>query len=135
MSKLVFIIDDDPVYLNFMKNHFSQMEGYTVEAHSDGDEGLKQLGSKNPFMIILDHNLSDPLKTGLHYLKSIKKMKGSVPVVYITSDNSDDLKKEVLKQGAETLIIKSDSFLVQLRTAIDEINSPKKKGLFSKLFQ
>src|SRR5436190_13121571 len=113
MDKLVFIIDDDQVYLNFMKSHFRQMKGYQVEVHSNGDEGIKSLETKNPFMIILDHNLNDPVKDGLYFLKKIKKIKPSVPTVYITSDSSASLKKEAVKQGAETLIVKSDSFLVQ----------------------
>jgi hypothetical protein len=62
-------------------------------------------------------------------------MKPSVPSLYITSDSSTSVKKEALKYGAKSLIVKSDAFLVQLRTAIDEINSPKKKGLLSKIFK
>lgn len=133
MEKLVFIIDDDQVYLNFMKSHFSKMEGYRVEVYANGDDALVQLEKKNPFMLILDHNLNDPERNGLFYLKKIKKAKSSLPVLYITSDNSSSLKKEVLSSGASTLIVKGDAFLVQLRTAIDEINAPK-KGFLSKIF-
>jgi DNA-binding response OmpR family regulator len=133
MDKLVFIIDDDQVYLNFMKNHFRQIGGYKVEAFPDGDDALKELTAKNPVLVIIDHNLSNPEKDGLYYLKKIKKAKPSVPVLYITSSNSAAVKQGALKAGAETLIIKSDAFLVQLRTAIDDINAPK-KGFFSKIF-
>lgn len=133
MSKLVFIVDDDQVYLQFMQNHFKQMEGYAVEVYANGKLAIRELESKNPFMLILDHHLNDPEGDGLHYLGLIKKQKPSLPVIYITSDDSDDLRKEVLKAGAKALIVKSDSFLVQLRTAIDEL-SAKKKGFFEKLF-
>ena len=135
MDKLVFIIDDDQVYLNFMKNHFNQMKGYHVEAYPGGEEALEQLKDKKPFMIILDHNLNDPAKTGLYFLKKIKKLKPSVPAIYITSSKSHDTMKEAIKLGAKSLIIKSESFLVQLRTAIDEINEPKKKGVLARIFK
>lgn len=135
MDKLVFIIDDDQVYLNFMKNHFRQMKGYHVEAYPGGEEALEQLKGKDPFMIILDHNLNDPTKTGLYFLKKIRKLKPSVPVLYITSSNSQGTKKEVIKLGAKSLIVKSESFLVQLRTAIDEINEPKNRGVLSRIFK
>jgi CheY-like chemotaxis protein len=134
MDKLVFIIDDDPVYLQFMQNHFKQMGGYLVEVFSNGNAALQQLETKNPFLIILDHHLNDPSGDGTHYLSLIKKQKPSIPVLYITSDNTEVLRKEVLKVGAKSLIVKSDSFLVQLRTAIDEIITSKNKGFFSKLF-
>ena len=134
MNKLVFIIDDDPVYLQFMQSHFRQMDGFDVEVYSSGSAALEQLEDKNPFMIILDHNLNDPSGDGLHYLHQIKKRKGSVPILYITSDGTESLRKNVLKKGAKALIVKSDSFLVQLRTAIDEIMASKQKGFFSRMF-
>lgn len=135
MDKLVFIIDDDPVYLRFMQGHFQQMGGYKVEVFSNGTEGLKQLEDKTPFMIILDHNLNDPKGDGLYYLSLLKKKKPAVPILCITSDATEVLRKKAVSLGAHNLIIKSDSFLVQLRTAIDQIASPKKRGILSKIFK
>jgi CheY-like chemotaxis protein len=135
MEKLVFIIDDDQVYLNFMKSHFRQMQGYVVETYPEGEDALQQLQSKNPSLIILDHNLSNAEKDGIYYLKKIKKLKPSVPTVYITASNEASLKQQAIKAGAASFITKSDAFLVQLRTALDEINSPKKKGLLGRLFK
>ena len=135
MNRLVYIIDDDKVYLRFMQTHFSKMEGYSVEIFNDGEDAIKKLESKVPFMIILDNNMNDPAKDGLHYLGRIKKLKPSVPILLITADSSESLKKKAIGLGAKSLIVKSDSFLVQLRTAIDQIHSStKKKGLFAKFF-
>ena len=134
MDKLVFIIDDDKVYLDFMKGHFRKMAGYQVEIYPSGDEALVQLVNKNPFLIILDHQLADPAKDGIYFLKKIRKMKPSVSTIYITSDDSAEVKKMALKNGAKNLILKSESFLVQLRTAIDDIITPKKASIFSKIF-
>ncbi len=134
MDKLVFIIDDDKVYLEFMKGHFRKMVGYQVEIYPSGDEALVQLVNKNPFLIILDHHLADPAKDGIYFLKKIRKIKPAVPTIYITSDDSTEAKKMALKNGAKSLILKSESFLVQLRTEIDDIITPKKTSIFSKIF-
>jgi DNA-binding response OmpR family regulator len=134
MEKLVFIIDDDQVYLNFMKNHFRQMEGYSVETFPDGETALQQLSTKNPVLIILDHNLNGTEKDGLYYLKRIRRVKPGVPMVYITASTDARVKQQSLKAGAAAHIIKSDAFLVQLRTALDEISAAK-KGFFAKLFK
>jgi DNA-binding response OmpR family regulator len=133
MDKLIFTIDDQ-VYLNFMMGHFKKMTGYQVEVYHGGDEAVKELENKSPFMIILDHHLLDPNKDGIYFLPKIRKIKPAIPVVYITSNNTELVKLEALKAGAKSVIVKSDSFLVQLRTAMDEINSPK-KGLLAKLFK
>ena len=134
MSRLVFIVDDDKVYLKFMQNHFSQMEGYEVEVYPSPKEALIQLETKKPFMMILDRNLNDAEGDGIHYLKIIKKKKSSLPVLMITSDDTDDVRREAVRAGAKSVIIKSESFLVQLRTAIDEIIVSSNKGFFSKIF-
>lgn len=133
MDKLVFIIDDDQVYLNFMKGHFNQMKEYRLEVYSGGDEAVEELKSKTPNFIIVDHHLSDPNKDGVYFLKLIKKVKPSVPLIYITANATEMVKNEALKAGARNVIVKSESFLVQLRTTIDEINS-QKQSIFSKFF-
>ncbi len=43
MKKLVFIIDDDPVYLKFMKGHFAQMAKYETQVFQSGPEGIAAL--------------------------------------------------------------------------------------------
>ena len=81
MDKLVFIIDDDPVYLKFMQNHFKQLGGFKTEVYATGEDAIKNL-EKEPFMIILDHNLQDATKNGIYYLKEIRKKNNKIPVVY-----------------------------------------------------
>jgi len=134
MEKLVFIIDDDPVYLKFMKEHFKQLGGFKTEIFIQGDEAIKKLSEQKPYMIILDNHLEEPNKSGIHYLKIISKVKPRIPVVYITGDTDPDLKKTVMKMGVESYIIKDSAFLVYLRTALDDIANPPKKGLLKKIF-
>ncbi|HTJ48428.1 MAG TPA: response regulator [Cyclobacteriaceae bacterium] len=131
MEKLVFIIDDDPVYLKFMQNHFRLLGGFKTEVYATGEEALKNL-SKEPFMIILDHNLQEATKNGIHYLKEIRRANNKIPVVYITGDTDPELSKKVNNIGVEGFIIKDNAFLVYLRTVLDDILSGKKKRSFLK---
>lgn len=135
MDKLVFIIDDDLVYLKFMKEHFKLMGGFQTEVFENGDEALAKIKEQKPYLIILDNHLKEPNKSGAYYLKNIVKIKPQIPVVYITADTDQDLKKEIQKIGVAGYIIKNQSFLIYLRTALDEIESGSlKKGFFKKLF-
>lgn len=134
MDKLIFIVDDDRVYLDFMMGHFRKMDGYNVEVYSGGEDALLTLETKKPDLIILDHHLDDPKKDGIFFIPRFKKINPKIPIVYITSNNTEAVKLEALRAGAQRVIVKSDSFLVQLRTALDELNAPK-KGIFAKLFK
>ncbi len=136
MKKLVFIIDDDPVYLNFMKGHFKQMAEFETQVFASGKDAIKALDDTKPFVIILDHLfLNDPDNTGLEYLKEIRKKTSRIPVIYITSINEDILRKQTSKMKVIDYIVKDDAFLIHLRTAMDKlVAQPKKKGLLSKIF-
>jgi DNA-binding response OmpR family regulator len=134
MKKLVFIIDDDPVYLNFMKLHFKQMPDFETRVFQSGPEGIAALDETKPYLIILDHLFANaPGKTGLDYLKEIRK-KQSVPVIYITALDDESLKTQTKKLKVVDHILKNNAFLVHLRTAMDKIEQPP-KGILSKLFK
>jgi DNA-binding NarL/FixJ family response regulator len=136
MKKLVFIIDDDPIYLNFMKGHFKQMAEYETQVFLSGKEAIKALDTVKPYLIILDHLfLNDPDNTGLEYLKEIRKKTPKIPVIYITSIKEQVLKKAAAKFKVIDYIVKDDAFLIHLRTAMDKlIAQPKKKSLLKKIF-
>lgn len=134
MEKLVYIIDDDPVYLKFMKEHFKQLGGFQTEIFLLGDEAIKKIKEQKPYLVILDNHLEEPNKSGMYYLKLISKVKPRIPVIYITADTDPQLRKTVEKIGVSSYILKDNAFLVYLRTALDDIANPKKKGLLKKIF-
>jgi DNA-binding NarL/FixJ family response regulator len=135
MDKLVFIIDDDPVYLKFMKEHFKQLGGFHTEIFLRGDEAIQKISEQRPYLVILDNHLEEPNKSGIHYLKLIAKVRPRIPVVYITADTDTELRKKVEKIGVESYILKDSAFLIYLRTALDDIKSGgKKKSLIKKIF-
>lgn len=135
MEKPVYIIDDDPVYLRFMMEHFKLLGGYQTEVYENGDKAIQRIDEQRPYLVILDNHLKEPNKSGVDYLKQIKGFRPRIPVIYITAETDPKLKSQVQAIGVKAYIIKNDSFLVYLRTALDELQSKKqRKGLLGKLF-
>lgn len=135
-NKLVFVVEDNPVQQKMLQVHFEQMLGnYTVKTFSNPDEMLQHLKEK-PFTIVLDHFFDDThAKTGVHYLKELRKNYPNIPVIYYTTLEDASIKAEVMDLGAEQYIIKNSASLVRLRTALDSIaEKQSKKGFFSKIF-
>jgi DNA-binding response OmpR family regulator len=132
----VFIVEDSLVQQKLLQVHFEEMLGnYTVRTFTDPDTLFAHLNEK-PFAVVLDHIFPDKKnKTGVDYLREIKKTKDSIPVIYYTSLDDSTLRKQVLEMGAEEYIVKNSASLVRLRTALDLIHEKKKKkGFFGKLF-
>jgi len=136
MKHLVFIVEDNPVQQKMLQVHFEEMLGnYSVKTFSDPEELFGHLHEK-PFAVVLDHFFGDKsAKTGLHYLKEIRKHHSSMPVIYYTTLDDETIRQEAMALGIEQYIIKNSASLVRLRTALDAIHERKtKKGFFSKLF-
>ncbi|MBS1507603.1 MAG: response regulator [Bacteroidetes bacterium] len=135
MEKLVFIIEDDLAQQKMLQFHFEQMLGsYVVRCFVHPEEMMTHLNEK-PYAVVLDHFFADSTKTGLDYLKLLKKKHPSIPVIYYTSLNDEETKANALANHAEHFIVKDPASLVRLRTALDSIEQEKtKKGFFGKLF-
>lgn len=135
MKKLVYIVEDNPVQQKMLQVHFEQMLGdYSVKVFTEPDDMFSHLPEK-PFAIVLDHFFSEKVKkTGLDYLKEIRKKYSSLPVIYYTSLEDNVVREQVTKLGVEDYIVKNSASLVRLRTALDMLNEKKsKKGLFKRL--
>jgi CheY-like chemotaxis protein len=136
MNKLVFIVEDDLVQQKMLQVHFEEMLGnYTVRTFSNPEDLLEHL-KENPFAVVLDHFFSDKMgKTGLDYLRLMRKKYPSIPVIYHTTLEDEKVQSEVMSLGAEHYIIKNSASLVRLRTALDQLHEKfSKKGFFQKLF-
>jgi DNA-binding NarL/FixJ family response regulator len=136
MKDLVFIVEDDLIQQKMLQVHFETTLGnYTVKTFDNPETLIANLKEK-PFAIVLDHYFSDKLgKTGLDYLRELRKKHSSIPVIYYTTLDDQTVRDEVMTLGAEQYIIKDSASLVRLRTALDLLHEKKsKKGFFKKLF-
>lgn len=119
-----------------LKVHFEEALGnYEVKAFSNPEDLIGHLNEK-PFAVVLDHFYGNGFaKTGLDYLKELKKKNSSIPVIYHTSSTDDSIRSEAMKLGAEQFIPKDSASLVRIRTTLDLLHEKNsKKGLLSKLF-
>lgn len=133
MNKLVYVIDDDPVYRKFMECHFATLPGYTVRSFSRGSEAMLQL-REEPYLVMLDHNLQETGKSGLDYLRKIRLMHPNTPVLYMSSDNTHNLVEESRRLGATEFISKDYSFIVRLKHVLDTMIHSRDEGFFKRLF-
>ncbi len=136
MKKLVFIIEDDLVQQKMLQVHFEEvLANYTARTFSNAEDMLAHLKEK-PFAVVLDHFFGDNTgKTGLDYLRIMRKNHSSIPVIYYTTFDDEATRAEVMSLGAEQYILKNSASLVRLRAALDSLHEKEsKKGFFGKLF-
>lgn len=135
MKKLVFIVEDNLLQQKMLKLHFeNHFEEYDVLTFNNPEEMMARIEEK-PYAVILDHLFGNDIKTGLDYLKLLRKDHKNIPVIYYTTLDDRALREEVLSMGAEQFIIKNSASLVYLRTALDLLHEKRqKKSFFKRLF-
>lgn len=112
-SKLVLIVDDDPMIRVTLKSSLER-RNYTVETASDGFQaGLKVLQFK-PAVVVLDLYMTGI--DGFEVCRTIKtnpELK-SIRVIAMSGQDTPENKSRILKAGADSFIAKAGNFSVIL---------------------
>ena len=84
MAKKILLIDDDPTLIKLVQP-FLESHGFAVTAANDGEEGIEQLKSIRPDLIILDVQM--PRMNGYTFIFEMKKLTGSksIPIIVLTA--------------------------------------------------
>jgi DNA-binding NarL/FixJ family response regulator len=123
-QKLIFIVDDDPMYCEILADHLTSNPKYIVKKFSTGEECLKQL-FEMPDLIILDYNLSlvkRDAENGMQILEHIMKEEPTLKVVILSCQEHYGVALETIRRGAEQYIIKDNSAFEKLDQLITELN-------------
>lgn len=105
MLKTILVVDDCDI-LRLGARAFLMKAGYAVIEACDGKEALSRLDEGRVDLVISDLNM--PVMDGISLIKAMKCMPvhESIPVVILSSENSEEKMKEGLLAGASAWMIK-----------------------------
>ncbi len=122
MSKntLIFIVDDDPMQLDMLKDHLSAMSNFNIYTFSNGEECLAQI-DKAPDIVFLDYNLSNKnanAMDGLEVLRVLKEKNPNGEVVMLSGQDKIEVAVDTMKFGAFDYIVKGESAFYRAEKAV-----------------
>jgi len=105
MSKTILIVDDSASIRQVVSITLKKA-GYDVIEAVDGKDGLSKLDGKKINLILSDVNM--PNMDGISMVKAIKQMPTYkfTPIIMLTTEGSDDKKKQGQAAGAKAWIVK-----------------------------
>ncbi len=71
MNEKVLLVDDEPMVLEALRRHLSQVA--SVETASNGDEGLSIIESSGPFAVVIS-DMGMPGMNGVEFLEQVRRM-------------------------------------------------------------
>lgn len=104
----IMIIEDDEKLAQFLKMGLSQ-DGFTVDAFLDGESAMKEFEVNEYDLVIVDWHL--PGMDGIGVCKEIRNKRSSVPILFLTAQNTVDDKVKGLESGADDYLTKPFSFI------------------------
>ncbi len=128
-SILIFIVDDDALYLKSLELQFSQNPNLKIETFLTGEDCIKNLILK-PDVIILDYILSSVNIRALDGLQTLAIIKETLPntqVIMLSAMEYIDVATQSLKLGAFDYVVKNLNTFFRLKACIKKI-----LGIFSK---
>jgi nitrogen regulation protein NR(I) len=113
----LLLIDDDPAHIPGQVRQAFPAPRYRVEVATTGAEGLEQVRTGHPDVILLDLNLPD--QSGLDVFRAIRQLDARIPVIFVTMAKGADAAIEAMRQGAYDYLFKPID-LQQLRRVVGE---------------
>lgn len=119
-NSLIFLVDDDLVFLKSLEIEFVLNTRYRIESYSTGEDCIRQL-YRMPDFVVLDYNLNDtgsnPLN-GIDILDRIKNCNPYIHVVVLSSQDSIEVAIQCMRHMATDYVVKSPTAFIQLRKII-----------------
>ena len=103
----ILIIEDEKGIIDFLKQGLEE-EGYSISYAINGKEGLEKAMQHSVDLVLLDWML--PGMSGVEVCKAIRKVRQTVPIIFLTSKDTVQETIEGLKSGANDYIKKPFSF-------------------------
>jgi len=100
----VLVVDDDPYVRETLSEILRSILGFDTDSASDGLRGLSEVRSKQYDMIFTD--LKMPRLGGIDFMKEVKRLYPSLPVVVITGFATVDNAISAMKEGAHDFVTK-----------------------------
>lgn len=123
-NKLVFIVDDDPVFTKGLEEYLSaEIPGIKTRSFSTGEACLHEM-YLNPMVIILDYYLNSEFPYAWNGEEILKKIEGSFPgskIIIISSQKNVEVAVECLRHGAYEYVTKNEKALPAIKNILLDI--------------
>ena len=105
MSKVILIVDDQPINVKLM-HVVLRKNGYTTLEAMDGKQGVEMARAQRPDIILMDKNM--PVMDGLEATQVLKgdNTTKDIPIICISSSAMKGDREKILESGCDEYISK-----------------------------
>lgn len=120
-KRYVFLVDDEPIQNEMLKDFLSERYTYEIKIFESGEEALANM-HLHPEIVVLDYHLNAHLndaKNGVEILKDIKDQYADTQVIMLSGQDKIDVAIDTMKYGAFDYIVKGESAFSRIENVIN----------------
>lgn len=120
---MLFLVDDDAVFLKLLEIEFLQQADFEIETYATGELCLNNL-SHDPYLVILDYHLDGIDKKAMNGIETLDRIKlnhPDIPVVMLSSQDRIDVAIDCMHHKALDYVVKSETAFLRLRKIITSV--------------
>lgn len=121
----ILLVDDNLDHVQLAMRALRQAGPWRVEAARLGREALDKLREEPFDLVLLDYRLPD--MTGLDVLREVRKS-SKAAVILMTSQGSEEVAIQALREGATAYVVKSHDFGKRLAYEVHEWAAERAEG-------
>jgi CheY-like chemotaxis protein len=114
-DKLVLVVEDDADLRSLLSDLVREL-GLQVAEATDGNGAIQKIGELTPHLVLTDLQLPSG---GFEYVRSIRTLYPSCPIILLTSIGNHQAKAEAMACGVRAFFAKPAGFLELQRAIID----------------
>ncbi|MBA3706294.1 MAG: response regulator [Bacteroidetes bacterium] len=122
---LVFIVDDDPMFLRVLENWLlKEMPDLRIKTFPTGEAVLHSI-DMNPDIVILDYFLDAEFPyawNGIEVLKKINSLHPNLPVIIFSAQENIDTALKSINEGAFEYVSKKEGGFTKIKEIILDIS-------------
>jgi two-component system OmpR family response regulator len=126
---VAFVEDDDVIRENYTE--YMEDAGFNVRAFADRGSALESLRERMPDLAVLDVALGHERDGGFQLCADLRRMSGTIPIIFLTSHDDDVNKISGLRLGADDYLSKESSIeflIVRIETLLRRHESLRGEG-------
>lgn len=127
--RYMFIIDDDPVQVEMIKDYLSERYIFELKVYEDGEKAMKDMETLKPEIVVLDYHLNSnnpQAKNGIEVLTDIKRIHPASKVIMFSAQDNIDIALESMRNGAYDYIIKGETAFNKMENTVNRLGEMHK---------
>lgn len=127
-KRYVFLVDDEPIQNEMLKDYLSERFIYELITFENGEDALDKMHLE-PEIAILDFHLNShnpEAKNGVEILKEIKENWPDTHVVMLSGQDRIDVAIDSMKYGAYDYVVKGESAFSRIENILKNISDLQK---------